>query len=137
MNMGETTDLHAAAFEMVQRWWRAWIEGDSNTIAEMAAADYAERDDMGQLRTLSPGRLNELLSCPEGECEIRDWELSDPVTRLFEHVVVCSYAFRFSGRRGRRDFLYEGRATDVLSWERGRWSVISHEGVLRGDNLVR
>jgi hypothetical protein len=136
MTTGETINLRAAAFDAVQRWWRAWIERDTEAVAELAGADYAERDDMGHLRKLSPGRLNELLSSPEGDCVIREWELSDPVTRLFEHVVVCSYVFRFSGRRGRRDFLYEGRATDVLSWKDGRFSVISHEGVLHQGRRV-
>lgn len=134
--MGTTTDLRAAAFETVHRWWRAWIERDMKSVADMAAGDYAERNDMGHLRTLSPARLNEILSCPEGDCVITDWELSDPVTRLFEHVVVCSYVFRFSGRRGNQNFVYEGRATDVLSLKDGRWTVVSHEGVLQGSRLV-
>ena len=106
------------------------------SVAEMAAGDYSERNDMGHLRTLGPGRLNEILSCPGGDCVITDWELSDPVTRLFEHVVVCSYVFRFSGTRGKRNFLYEGRATDVLSLQKGRWTVVAHEGVLQHSRLV-
>jgi len=134
--VGTTTDLRSAAFEMVHRWWQAWIERDMTRVAEMAAGDYSERNDMGHLRTLGPGRLNELLSCPEGDCVITGWELSEPVTRLFEHVVVCSYVFRFSGRRGTQTFSYEGRATDVLSLQDGRWTIISHEGVLQGGGLV-
>ena len=103
--MGETTDLRAEAFEIIHRWWQAWIERDMKRIAEMTAGDYSERNDMGHLRTLGPGRLNEILSCPEGDCVITDWELSDPVTRLFEHVVVCSYVVCFSGHSGNQTFL--------------------------------
>lgn len=136
--MGQTTDLHATAFQVIHRWWQAWIERDAKVIAEMASADYSERDDMGHLRTLGPGRLKELLSCPEADCVITEWQLSDPVTRLFDNVIVCSYAFRFSGRRRNRSFLYEGRATDVLSWKNDHWTIISHEGVLHGrGRLVR
>jgi hypothetical protein len=89
-----------------------------------------ERNDRGRLKTLGSSQLAELLSCQGDECSITEWELSDPVTRLFEHVIVCSYVFRFSGRRGSRSFTYEGRATDVLSRKGDQWTFVCHEGVL-------
>ena len=134
--MSEAIDLHAAAFEAVHRWWRAWIERDSRAVEEMAAAECMERNDRGRLKTLGSGRLIEVLSCQEEDCSITDWELSDPVTRLFEHLIVCSYTFRFSGKRGNQSFMYEGCATVVLSRKDGRWIFVSHEGVLEGGRLV-
>ena len=128
--MNQSIDLRAAAFEAVHRWWAAWVSRDESAVEEMAASDYMERNDMGRLRTLGSGRLIEILSCEGGECSIEQWELSDPAIRLFEHVIVCSYAFSFSGKRGNQSFAYEGRATDVLSRKDDQWTFISHEGIL-------
>jgi hypothetical protein len=134
--MGKSIDLHADAFEAVQRWWRAWIERDSQVLEQMADADYAERNGRGRLQTVGSSRLIEIFSRECAECLITEWELSDPVTRLFEHVVVCSYVFRFSGKRGRQSFSYEGRATDVLSRQGDVWTLVAHEGVLEGGRRV-
>ena len=135
--MSEPFDLHAAAFDAVHRWWQAWVERDSRVVQQMAAADYTERNAMGRLHTLGSGRLIEILAQDCADCAITEWELSDPVTRVFEHVIVCSYAFKFMGRRGSQSFMYEGRATDVLSRQGDEWIFVSHEGVLEGGRPVR
>ena len=130
--VGQSFDLHSAAFETVHRWWKAWVDRDVETIARLADHDYAERDDLGHIRTLGSAGLDDRLSPTDVGCVITEWELYDPVTRLFNNVIVCSYAYRFSGRRGRQTFSFEGRATDVLSWKDGEWTVVSHEGILQG-----
>lgn len=129
-------DLHAAAFDAVHQWWRAWVDRDERAVQEMASADYLEHTDMGRLKSLGSGRLIEVMSCQGDDCLITEWELSDPVTRRFDHVIVCSYAFRFLGKRGTQSFLYEGRATDVLSRNEDQWVFVSHEGILQGGRLV-
>ena len=134
--MAEPFDLHEAAFEAVHRWWKAWVERDERVVERMASSDYVERNDMGRLRALDAGRLAEMVSRDCAECAITEWELSDPVTRVFEHVTVCSYAFRFSARRGSRSFTYQGRATDVLSRVGDEWFFVSHEGILETGRLA-
>lgn len=116
------------AFETVRRWWRAWAERDLPTVQDMLAPDYAELSEMGRFQPLScasPGR-------PLEDVTITEWEIFDPVTKVFEFTVVCSYCFRISGVRGRKSFAFAGRATDVLSRRDERLCFLSHQRTLEG-----
>lgn len=126
-------DQHEEAFDTVRRWWRAWIEKDVETLERMVDPEYTELSETKRLLAAGPRSVRELLEearrCTE-EVAITDWELFDPVTRLFEHTVVCNYCFRLSGQRRGRSFAFEGRASDVLARKDGQWRLVSHEGSL-------
>jgi ketosteroid isomerase-like protein len=114
------------AFETVRRWWQAWAERDLPTVQEMLAPDYAEISEMGRFQPLSSPSADR---APE-DVTITEWEVFDPVTKVFEFTVVCCYCFRLSGVRGRKSFAFSGRATDVLSRSGERWRFLSHQRTL-------
>ena len=122
--------LHEEAFEAVRRWWRAWVEKDLETIELMLSPDYLERDPTGNNPFVGPGELIRQATRYCDDCSITEWALDDPVAQELEHTVRCSYRFRISGMRGNRLFVYEGRATDVLTKKEGRWTFVSHDGKL-------
>ena len=101
-------------FEVVNRWWRAWIEEDLETASRIEGARGVP------MRSGRPP--------PQGRASISRWELSAPVTKLFDEVVVCSYAFRIEGALGRRQYEYFGHATNVLVKRAGHWCIVSHDG---------
>lgn len=117
-------DLNEEAFEAVRRWWRARIQKDRGTLERMEATEHAELRASGQPPPTGQAPL------PEEEVSITDWDVFEPVTKLFDETVVCSYRFRMSGKRGRRNFTLVGRATDVLSKIGEGWTYLSHHGVL-------
>lgn len=123
-------DLHEEAFENVRKWWRAWIEKDLGTLEGMLDPDYVELTATRHLRPMGAGELMEEAGHYTRDVSISSWELFDPVTKLFEHTVVCSYGFRISGERAGRRFTYAGRATDVLVKKDDHWSYVSHQGSL-------
>ena len=127
---GRGLDVHEEAFECVRSWWRAWAEKDLATLARMVGPGYSERTETRRTRSMDVDQLmEEATRCCE-EVSITSWELSDPVTKLFQRVVVCSYAFRLTGRRGGRPFAFSGRATDVLSRDDDAFLLVSHHGSL-------
>lgn len=123
-------DLHEEAFENVRKWWRAWVEKDLGVVERMLDPCYAELSATKRLRPKGIRDLREEADHYARDVSIRDWELFDPVTRLFEHTVVCSYGFRISGERAGHRFSYVGRATDVLVKKNDHWSYVSHHGTL-------
>jgi hypothetical protein len=125
-------DLHEEAFENVRKWWRAWVEKDVATLEQMLDRDYAELTAMRHFRPMGVDELLEEANQQASRVSITHWEVFDPVTRLFESTVVCSYGFRISGERAGRGFAYMGRATDVLTRKDGRWTYVSHHATLEG-----
>ncbi len=126
-------DLHEEAFENVRKWWRAWVDKDLGTVKGMLDPDYAELTAMRLLRSMEPMEIGEVMKEAghyARDVSIRDWELFDPVTRLFERTVVCSYGFRIAGERAGHRFAYVGHATDVLVKKDDRWTYVSHRGTL-------
>ena len=124
------TDLHEEALEIIRRWWQAWIDHDVDAIQKMVDTEYTELGDNGRLKTLAAATLaEEVRRCVSGR-SITEWELTDPDTKVFEDNIVCSYAFRITGRQGRHGFVYEGRATDILTRKDGRWIFVLHDGLL-------
>jgi len=134
--MVEDSTRSKEVFEAVQRWWRAWVEKDLRTVKTMVASDYSEISASGRLKTLGARELLDQATQSFKDCSITEWELFDPVTRIFDRVVVCSYVFRIAGTRGDKRFVYEGRATDVLSKKEDVWTLVSHEGTLNTSRLV-
>lgn len=129
----EFVDQHEEAFDAVRRWWRAWIEKDVETLNRMVDPEYTEMSETKRLLPMGSKTIGELLeeaSRYAKDVFITHWEVFDPVTRLFEHTVVCSYCFRLSGERRGRSFTFEGRATDVLAKKDGQWRLVSHNGSL-------
>jgi hypothetical protein len=105
--------------EAVRRWWWAWIRRDPGK------ADVAPEQTLSEAsRLLGSGRTF------EEEVAITDCDIFDPVTEPLGGMVVVSYCFRISGKRGRRSFALTGRATNVLSKENDRWTYLFHHGVL-------
>ena len=125
-------DVHEEAFETVRRWWRAWVEGDLVTVERMADPDYVELSETRHLRPLGVGQLRGDSGGYAEKVSITAWEVYDPVTKVFERTVSCSYAFRISGERGGRHFSFQGRATDVLAKKNDHWMYVSHYGTLAG-----
>jgi hypothetical protein len=126
-------DLHEQALEAVRKWWNAWAERDLETVKGMLDPTYSEQGEIAGIRLPSSreiGRLIEEAQQQSADVSITHWEIYDTVTRLFDSTAVCSYAFHISGRRGRRSFTFEGRATDVLSLKEGQWTFVSHRGTL-------
>ena len=128
--------LHHDVFEAVRRWWRAWVEKDLETIERMLSPEYVERGAAGPNQVVGPGELVQQATRYFEECSITKWALDDPVTEVLEHAVICSYRFRISGIRGNRHFVYEGRATDVLTKQEDLWTFVSHDGKLENTRLV-
>lgn len=123
-------DVPEAAFEWIRSWWRAWAEKDLDALARMVGPRYTERDGMKRPRTLGLDELiEEATECCK-QVSIASWEITEPVTKLYEHVVVVSYAFRLSGTRGALPFAFQGRATDVLSRTDDAFLLVSHQGTL-------
>lgn len=116
------------AFTAVQSWWRAWVDGDWAALAALTDADFVDLDDRGTLRSLGGRALAEEALRHQDDCRIVEWELTRPLTKRFDDVVVCTYAFRIAGTRGGRAFAYEGWATDFLGRSRDQWIILSHEG---------
>jgi len=127
---GNLRDLHEEAFEYVRSWWRAWAEKDLSALERMVGPGYSERTATHGTRTYALDQLMEEASRSCEEVSIVSWELTDPVTKLYQRRVVCSYAFRLAGTRGGRPFSFTGRATDVLLLLDEAFSLLSHEGTL-------
>ena len=123
-------DLHQEAFDAVREWWRAWVERDLGTVERMADPGYVEQTGTRRLRPLGPTELIEEATRDATQVAVTEWDVYDPVTRVFERTVSCSYCFRIAGRRGGREFAFSGRATDVLVKKDDRWTYVSHHGTL-------
>jgi hypothetical protein len=111
--------------EAVRRWWRAWVGKDLGE-AEIAPGPFFSEAS----RLLGSGRAF------EEDVAVTDWDIFDPVTEPLGGMVVVSYCFRISGKRGRRSFEVTGRATNVLSKENDRWTHLFHHGVLESGNRL-
>lgn len=126
-------DLHEQALDALRKWWRAWVERDLDTVQGMLDPEYSEHGETVKLEPGTSTKIGQLIEearQQSAEVSITEWEIYDTVTKLFENMVVCCYCFRISGRRGRREFTFAGRATDVLSLKEERWTVVSHHGTL-------
>jgi ketosteroid isomerase-like protein len=125
-------DLHEEAFDAVRKWWRAWVERDLGTVELMTDPDYFELTEAKHVRPLGIAQLLEEASRYAEQIAITDWDVYEPVTKVFERTVSCSYCFRIAGRRGGRRFSFSGRATDVLVKKEDHWAYMSHHGTLEG-----
>lgn len=122
--------LHEEVFEAVHRWWRAWAEKDLETIERMLSPEYVERSADAGTRPVGAGELIQQATRYCQECSISTWELDELVAKVLEHAVMCSYRFRISGTRGAHRFVYEGRATDVLTKQQELWILVAHDSKL-------
>jgi hypothetical protein len=109
----------AEVVEAVRRWWHAWVTKDLGTMEVVRGPSVSEAS-----RLLGLGRAF------EEEVAITEWDIFDPVTEPLGGMVVVSYSFRISGKRGRRSFAMTGRATNVLSKQGDHWTHLFHHGVL-------
>ncbi|HSF17182.1 MAG TPA: nuclear transport factor 2 family protein [Vicinamibacteria bacterium] len=120
------------AFETVRDWWQAWIEHDLDRVARLTDPQYSEHTRGTLSHPVGFGDLLKEASRNREDVSIKQWSLDEPTTKTFEHTAVCNYTFHIAGRCGRREFVFTGRATDVLVRRRDAWIYLSHRGTLEG-----